>query len=94
MELLVIAGVVVLAALIYYNLNSKKGLDIDGDGDIDLADAKMAVDNAKQGLAGDIVKVKTATKKASANIGAKTKAAIKKASTKKPAAKKPVVKKK
>ena len=66
MELLVIAGVVVVAALIYYNLNSKKGLDIDGDGDIDLADAKTAVDNAKQGIAADIVKVKTAAKKPAA----------------------------
>ena len=82
MELLVIAGIVVVAALVYYNLNSKKGLDIDGDGNIDLADAKTAVDNAKQGIAADIVKVKTAAK-----------TAVKKAAAKKPAAKKPAAKK-
>ena len=82
MELLVIAAVVVVAALVYYNRTSTKGLDLDQDGDIDVADAKIAVDNAKQGIAADIVKVKTAAK-----------TAVKKVATKKPAAKKPAKKK-
>ena len=62
MELLIVAAVVVVAALIYYNRTSRKGLDLDQDGDIDLADAKIAVNNAKRGAAADIVKVKTAAK--------------------------------
>ena len=77
MELLIVAAVVVVAALIYYNRTSSKGLDLDQDGDIDLADAKIAVSNAKRGAAADIVKVKTAAK-----------AAVKKAAAKRPAAKK------
>jgi len=82
MELLIIAVVVAVAALIYYNRASRKGLDLDQDGDIDLADVKIAVDNAKRGAAADIVKVKTAAKTAA------KKAAAKKAPAKKPAAKK------
>lgn len=87
MELLIVAVVVAVAALIYYNRTSKKGLDVDGDGDIDLADVKLAVDNAKRGAAADIVKVKTAAKTAAKKATAK-KPVAKKPATKKPAAKK------
>ena len=88
MELIIITGIVVLGVVIYYNWSNRKSLDLNQDGEITVADAKIAVDNVKQGIAGDIVKVKTAAK-----------TAVKKASAKKPVpkkapAKKPAVKKK
>lgn len=83
MELLIIAAVVVIGAIVYYNVNAgRKGLDLNQDGEVDLADAKMGIETAKQGIAADIVRVKTTAK-----------AAVKKATAKKPAVKKPAVKK-
>jgi len=83
MELLIIAVVVVIAAIVYYNVSAgKKSADIDQDGDVDVTDIKLALDTAKQGVAADIVKVKAAAK-----------ATVKKATAKKPAAKKPAAKK-
>jgi hypothetical protein len=83
MELLIIAAVVVIGAIVYYNVSAgRKSLDFNQDGEVDFKDVKVAVDTAKQGIAGDIVKVKTAVKKA----------ATKKAATKKAAAKKPTKK--
>ncbi len=93
MELIIIAGVIVLGVLIYYNWNSRKSADLDRDGDVDLADVKIAIDNAKKGIAADIVKVKTAAK-ATVKKAAAKKPAAKKPAVKKPAAKKPAVKKK
>ena len=84
MELLIIAAVVVIGAIVYYNVSAgRKSLDINQDGEVDIKDVKVAVDTARQGIAGDIVKVKTAV----------TKAAAKKPATKKPATKKPAAKK-
>jgi hypothetical protein len=83
MELLIIAAVVVIGAVVYYNVNAgRKNLDLNQDGEVDLTDIKMGVETAKQGIAADIVKVKTAAK-----------ATVKKATAKKPAAKKPAAKK-
>jgi len=82
MELIIITGVIVLGVVVYYNWSNRKNLDLNQDGEVTVADAKIAVDNAKQGIAADIVKVKTAAK-----------ATVKKATTKKPAAKKPAAKK-
>jgi hypothetical protein len=83
MELLIIAAVVVIGAIVYYNvIAGRNSLDLNQDGEVDLADAKVAVQTAKQGIAADIVKVKTAAK-----------ATVKKATAKKPAAKKPAAKK-
>jgi len=82
MELIIIAGVVVLGAVIYYNWNNRRSLDLNQDGEVTVADAKVAVDNVKQGIAADIVKVKTAAR-----------TTVKKATAKKPAAKKPAAKK-
>jgi hypothetical protein len=83
MELLILAAVVVIGAIVYYNVSAgRKSLDINQDGEADLADIKMGVETAKQGIAADIVKVKTAAK-----------ATVKKATAKKPAAKKPAAKK-
>ena len=82
MELIIIAGAVVLGAVVYYNWNNRRSLDLNQDGEVTVADAKVAVDNVKQGIAADIVKVKTAAR-----------ATVKKAATKKPAAKKPAAKK-
>ena len=93
MELLIVAVVVAVAALIYYNRASRKGFDLDRDGDIDLADAKIAVDNVKRGVAADIVKVKTAAKTAAKKVASKRPAAKKPAAKKAPA-KKPAAKKK
>ena len=88
MELIIIAGVIVLGVVIYYNWSDRKSADLNADGKVDLADAKIAVDNAKKGIAADIVKVKTAAKKVAAK-----KPAAKKPATKKPTAKKPAKKK-
>lgn len=83
MELLIIAAVVVIGAIVYYNVSAgRKSLDLNQDGEVDLADAKMGIETAKQGIAADIVRVKTAAK-----------ATVKKATAKKPAAKKPAAKK-
>jgi len=60
----------------------RKSLDVNQDGEIDLADAKMGIETARQGISSDIVKVKTAAR-----------ATMKKATAKKPAAKKPAAKK-
>jgi hypothetical protein len=79
--LLAIAVAVVIFALVYFN-RSAKSLDINNDGKIDIADVKVAVDNTKQGIAADIVKVKTAAQ-----------ATVKKVAAKKPVAKKPAAKK-
>ena len=90
MELLIIAAVVVIGAIVYYNVSAgRKSLDLNQDGEVDGKDVKIAVDTARQGIAGDIVKVKTAVKKA-----ATKKPAAKKSASKKPAAKKPAAKKK
>jgi hypothetical protein len=83
MELLIIAAVVIIGAIVYYNVSAgRKSLDINQDGEVDIKDVKVAVETARQGIAGDIVKVKTAAK-----------ATVKKAAAKKPAAKKPTAKK-
>jgi hypothetical protein len=82
MELIVIAGIVALGVVVYYNWSNRRSLDLNQDGEVTVADAKIAIDNAKKGIAADIVKVKTAAK-----------AVAKKSSSKKPAAKKPAVKK-
>ena len=88
MELIIIAGAIVLGAVVYYNWSNRRSLDLNQDGKVTVADAKIAVDNTKQGIAADIVKVKTAAKTAV------KKAAAKKPAAKKPAAKKPAAKKK
>jgi len=93
MELIIIAGVVVLGAVVYYNWNNRRSLDLNQDGEVTIADAKIAVDNTKQGIAADIVKVKTAVKTVTKKPAAK-KPAAKKPAAKKPAAKKPATKKK
>ena len=78
MELLIIAVVVVIGAIVYYNVSAgRKSLDVNQDGEVDLTDIKMGVETAKKGIAADIVKVKTAAK-----------TTVKKATAKKPAAKK------
>jgi preprotein translocase subunit SecF len=51
MEILIaLVAVVVVGALIYFN-RSAKGLDVNDDGKIDLADAKAAVENTVAGVA-------------------------------------------
>jgi hypothetical protein len=87
MELIIIAGAIVLGAVVYYNWSNRKNLDLNQDGEVTIADAKIAVDNTKQGIAADIVKVKTAAKTAAKTV-------TKKPAAKKPAAKKPATKKK
>lgn len=47
--LLALIVVVVIGSLIYFN-RSSKGLDVNNDGKVDLADAKAAVDNAVAGV--------------------------------------------
>jgi len=93
MELIIIAGAIVLGAVVYYNWSNRKSLDLNQDGEITVADAKIAVDNVKQGIASDIVKVKTAARTTVKKATAK-KPAAKKPAAKKPAAKKPAAKKK
>jgi hypothetical protein len=91
--LLAIAVAVVIGALIYFN-RSSKGLDVNNDGKVDLADAKAAVDNAVAGVtaAADVNKdgkvdaadVKQVAKKATTGAkkaATKAKTAVKKATT-------------
>ncbi len=91
--LLAIAVAVVIGALIYFN-RSSKGLDVNNDGKVDLADAKAAVDNAVSGVtaAADVNKdgkvdaadVKQVAKKAATGAkkaATKAKTAVKKATT-------------
>ena len=83
MELIALAVIVALAAIIYYNRSSRTGLDLDGDGDVDLADAKIAIENTKKGVAQDAAKAKTTAKKAVTKVKtAAKKAAAKKSQTK------------
>jgi hypothetical protein len=92
MELIIIAiTVAVVAGFFYYNRESRSA-DLNQDGRVDLADVKIGIETARQGIAADIVKVKTATKTAAKKI--KAKATVKKPGAKKPAAKKSAVKKK
>jgi hypothetical protein len=91
--LLAIAVAVVIGALIYFN-RSSKGLDVNNDGKVDLADIKSAVDNTVAGVtaAADVNKdgkvdaadVKQVAKKATTNAKkavTKTKEAVKKTTT-------------
>jgi hypothetical protein len=81
--LLAIAVAVVIGALIYFN-RSSKGLDVNNDGKVDLADAKAAVDNAVAGVSAvadvnkdgkvDVADVKV--------VATKAKTQVKKAATK------------
>lgn len=90
MELVIIAvAVAAAAAFFYYNRNAKS-LDLNQDGAVDVKDVKVAVDTARQGIAGDIVKVKTAAKATAKKVSAK-KPAAKKTSTKSQVAKRPAV---
>jgi len=49
MEILIIAAVVVIGALIYFN-RSSKSFDINKDGKLDSSDVKVAVQNAVEGV--------------------------------------------
>lgn len=50
MDIIVIVAVIaVIGALVYYNRKSK-GLDVNADGKVDVADVKQAVDNAVVGV--------------------------------------------
>jgi preprotein translocase subunit SecF len=94
MEILIaIIAVVVVGALIYFN-RSSKGLDVNNDGKVDLADVKAAVDNTVVGVtaAADVNKdgkvdaadVKEVAKKATTGAkkaATKAKSAVKKATT-------------
>jgi hypothetical protein len=48
MEILILAALVVVGALIYFN-RSSKSLDINNDGKVDMSDAALAVKNTVQG---------------------------------------------
>ena len=94
MEILIaIAAVVVVGALIYFN-RSSKGLDVNNDGKIDLADVKAAVDNTVSGVkatadvnkdgkvdAADAKVVVEKAKTGAKKAATKAKTAVKKATT-------------
>ena len=61
--LLIIAIVVVVGAIIYFN-RSSKSLDINEDGKVDVADVKVATTKAKTAVKKAAVKAKTATRSA------------------------------
>lgn len=46
---IIVAAVVVIGAIIYFN-RSSKGLDVNNDGKVDAADAKAAVQNVVEGV--------------------------------------------
>jgi hypothetical protein len=89
--LLAIAVAVVIGALIYFN-RSSKGLDVNNDGKVDLADVKAAVDNAVEGVtsaadvnkdgkvdAADVKVVATKATTGAKKAATKAKTAVKKA---------------
>ena len=94
MEIIIaLVAVVVVGALIYFN-RSSKGLDVNNDGKVDLADAKAAVDNAVTGVTAaadvnndgkvDAEDAKVVVKKATTGAkkaATKAKTAVKKAAT-------------
>ncbi len=94
MEILIaIVAVVVVGALVYFN-RSAKGLDINNDGKVDLADVKAAVDNAVTGATTvadvnkdgkvDVADVKEVAKKATTGAKkavTKAKTSVKKATS-------------
>jgi hypothetical protein len=94
MELIIIAVAVIAVAVFFYYNRASNSADLNRDGRVDLADVKIGIETARQGIAADIVKVKTATRTAAKKIETKAKTTVKKPGAKKPAAKKPAVKKK
>lgn len=101
MEILIaLIAVVVVGALIYFN-RSSKGLDVNNDGKVDLADVKAAVDNTVAGVtatadvnkdgkvdAEDAKVVVQKAKTGAKKAATKAKAAVKKAAPRKPKAQK------
>jgi hypothetical protein len=88
--LLALAAIVVIGALIYFN-RSAKGLDVNNDGKVDLADAKAAVENAVAGVtsAADVNKDGKVDAEDAKAVVEKAKTGVKKAAVKaKTAAKK------
>jgi len=89
MEIIII--VAILAGLAFFLF---RGFDANKDGKVTFDEVKSAADANKDGKvdAEDVkvvaTKAKAVAKKTAANIGAKTKTAVKKATAKKPAAKK------
>ena len=61
MEIVFIIGLLVLGGVVYY-FNKDKGLDVNNDGKVDVADIKEAVDNAKAGVKAEIKKLPTLAK--------------------------------
>ena len=91
--LLALIAIVVIGALIYFN-RSSKGLDVNNDGKVDLADAKAAVDNVVAGVtaaadvnkdgkvdAADAKVVVEKAKTGAKKAATKAKTAVKKATT-------------
>ena len=83
MEILIIAAVVVIGALVYFN-RSSKSLDINKDGKVDAADAKAAVQNAVEGVkaTADVNKDGKLDAEDVKVVATKAKAGAKKAATK------------
>ena len=81
--LLVIAIVVVVGAIIYFN-RSSKSLDINEDGKVDAADAKAAVQNAVTGVkqTADVNKDGKVDAADAKVVATKAKTAVKKAAVK------------
>lgn len=83
MEILIIAAVVVIGALVYFN-RSSKSLDINKDGKVDADDAKAAVQNAVEGVkaTADVNKDGKLDAEDVKVVATKAKAGAKKAATK------------
>lgn len=97
--LLVIAVVVVVGALVYFN-RSAKSLDVNNDGKVDATDVKVAVQNTVEGVkatadvnkdgkvdAADVKVVATKAKAGAKKVSTKAKEAVAKKSGRKPKAK-------
>jgi hypothetical protein len=96
MEILILAGLVVVGALIYFN-RSSKSLDINNDGKVDSADLKAAAKNAVSGVkrVADVDGDGKVTAKDAKAAAGKAKTAVKKTAAKaKTAAKRVTTRKK
>ena len=62
MEIIIVIALVLVGGAIWWYNKDAKSLDIDSDGDVDIDDAKKAVDNVVEGVKADVKKLPSLAK--------------------------------